>query len=313
MSTDVFSEYNYRQSPDAPPDTSNENDRHELPSFETVDAAMLDWVRGLNIAVETVDGFRAVPILWGDPEKAFQIKSNAELRDGSGTLIYPIIAVDRVSKRKAKDMKGVYWADIPAIRDFYGGTIAVGRKLKPVKSSEFANNLARHTFGVPNYRFSHINMEPWQVEEMKRDPNYKEPADRKGGERPIYTYEYHMVPIPEYFDMMYEISIVTNKMHHMNSIETPIETFRQMNHGHYFTIRKGRWDFEAFLGEDFPITKTGNQQSEEERKFVGKISVRVLGYVIGNEVNKTGQNIIKREGATQIKIGADLEWDGETE
>ena len=41
-------------------------------TIETVDGAMLDYIKDLNLFATTNQGWRQVPVVWTSPERAFQ-------------------------------------------------------------------------------------------------------------------------------------------------------------------------------------------------------------------------------------------------
>ena len=129
-------EYNRRAIPNTAEEENVDSDlvREDMPSFEYFDGAMLNWVKDLNISADGNDGFKRIPVMWYGTERAHQIKSGMEIRDRSGTIILPVITVGRTGVSKSPSIKGAYYANIPAVRDYLGGTITVAKKLKHAKS-----------------------------------------------------------------------------------------------------------------------------------------------------------------------------------
>lgn len=78
-----------------------------LPStLETVDFSVYDLVNdSFNLFSQTNEGFKKVPVIWVTAERAYQIKKNKELRDLEGSLIYPIIYIERTASTKDPSKK----------------------------------------------------------------------------------------------------------------------------------------------------------------------------------------------------------------
>jgi len=63
----------------------------EPSTIETVDTALYNYVNDkINVSSQTNEGFKKVPVLWTGAERAFQIKSNPDIRDDNGKLIFPL-------------------------------------------------------------------------------------------------------------------------------------------------------------------------------------------------------------------------------
>jgi hypothetical protein len=258
--------------------------KRDMSSFEYFDAAMFDWVKDLNIHTDSNKGWRKVPVLWYGSERAYQVKKEKEIRDRSGTLILPIVTVGRTGFLKNPEVKGAYYANIPAVRDFMGGNITVGRRVKQKKTAEFNNNRAYQKTGQLNYKFT----------------------DEKEG--PLYVYETESIHIPVYVETHYEINIWTSYQQQMNTIMNRMITDRQAGNLNYFTIEYGGYRFEAFMDGNFEEQNNIASLNEEDRRYRTKIKVKVLGYVIGGGKNADEQVIVKREGITKVKFGVeDLE------
>ena len=107
--------------------------------IENIDTAMYSFLKGMNLHVETNNGSILLPMVWTTAERAFQAKSDSKIRDKSGALIFPIMTVERTSVTKDLSKKGSIQAALLPVRDERGGVIAVARRLKQDKSSNYAN------------------------------------------------------------------------------------------------------------------------------------------------------------------------------
>ena len=112
-----------------------------MPStLETIDYAMYNWLNDkLDLYTTTHSGFEKVPVIWASAERAYQVKRKEELRDADGTLVLPIITIERANVTKDMSKKGTVWANIPPFHDEKGGSITVARRIKQDKTANFAN------------------------------------------------------------------------------------------------------------------------------------------------------------------------------
>ena len=60
--------------------------------------------------------------------------------------------------------------------------------------------------------------------------------------------------------------------------------------------------YEAFIQSDFSENKNNVSLNEDERMFETKITIKVLGYLIGDNVNRDKPQITIRENAVEVKI-----------
>ena len=96
-----------------PPDYSNDYSYTEIkdvdgyikevsfmPStLETIDRALFNFIDSeINIHVNTNKGWNKVPTIWVSAERAFQTKKDEGVRDKEGTLVLPLISIERSSK-----------------------------------------------------------------------------------------------------------------------------------------------------------------------------------------------------------------------
>ena len=242
-------------------------------TIENIDTGLYDWVKNLKLFTTTNDGFKQVPVLWLGTERAFQIKNNKDIRDSVGKLRMPIVTVNRDSISKDPSFKGSFQANLYENPDYKGGTVTLKRKVKQDKTRNFANaDAARVQKG----------------DETRRGKNSK------------IVYEELTIPIPVYVTMMYTIVIRTEYQQQMNDVVTPFITRTgQINS---FMFGRHGWNYEAFIQQDYSETKNIENLSEEERYFETKIQIKVLGYLIGEGVNRVKPNASVRETRAEIRI-----------
>ena len=249
------------------------NKLHFEPStIETIDRAMLNYIRNLNLFVDSNKGWRKVPVLWGTAERSFQVKDNKDIRDSQGMLVMPIITVARTSMTKDMTSKGVFQGNVPGISDEKGGSLPVSRVIYQEKTTAFANADA--------YR-------------LHLQDNYPRP-------NPKVVYRTVTVPMPVNVTVMYDITIRTEYQQQMNDLVLPFVT--RPGTINYQRLFEGEHRYEAFIQENFQTSDNVGDFSSEERKFETKITVKVVGYLVGEEGNAVKPHYSIRENAVEVKI-----------
>ena len=134
---------------------SKDPNTREIPfqpsTIETIDQAATSWLKELNIHVDTNKGFKQVPVQWVAPERSYSVKKNKNVRDAAGSLIMPIMTIERTSMEKDLSRKGIYWGNIDPHSDYKGGSIVVSRKINQERTSVFAAADAKYTKGHFNF------------------------------------------------------------------------------------------------------------------------------------------------------------------
>lgn len=266
----------------SPRETTRNIDRETLPTLETIDRAVWDWLNGLDLFATCSPedgGFKKVPVFWVGAEMPFQTKVFRELRDVSGSVMPPVISIQRKSTNKDLSRKGQHWANVPAVNDFMGGVFTVKRELKHKKTSEFINAEARRLTGKMNYKF---------------DPEDEIDA--------FPVYEYYSVPIPVYVENMYSIKIWTLYMQQQNEIVQPFLTQVPAGNINRFVISHDGHNFEAFMEGNVEFGGNMDSLEKEERKLEATINVKVLGHIVGEGTNQSQPYVVKREGPAKVEI-----------
>jgi hypothetical protein len=237
-------------------------------NIETIDGALYDYLEQLNIFCNTNNGWNKVPVIWSSAERSFQIKNNKELRDKNGSLIAPIISIERDKVTKDPNKKGSYQSNVSPKQD----RVYITKLLNQDKTSNFANADALRKSGQLNFITSKRNEK--------------------------IVYQHYAMRIPIYINIEYKINILTNYQLQMNEILQPFMAHTAQS---YFTISKDGHTYEGFYSPEF------NQElisdlGEEERKYKTTISVRVLGYLLSEGDNREDRNINISENAVEIKL-----------
>jgi hypothetical protein len=237
-------------------------------NIETIDGAFLEHIENMNVFCNTNNGWDKVPVIWASAERAYQIKNNKEIRDKNGSLIAPIISLERSSINKDPKNKGNFQANLSPNEDRY----YITKVLNQDKTSNFANADSLRKNNQPNFITSKKNNK--------------------------IVYQHYAMRIPIYITVEYKINILTNYQMQMNEIIQPFMTRTAQN---YFTIEKDGHEYEAFYNPEFN-QEAVSDLGEEERKYKTTITVKVLGYLIGEGGNEEERNIDLHENAVEIKL-----------
>ncbi len=247
----------------------NEKALNIAPSnIETIDGAFLNYVEGLNIHCNTINGWEKIPVIWSSAERAYQIKNNREIRDKNGSLIPPIISLERTSTTKSTAEKGSFWANVSPKDD----RRVITKILNQDKTANFANNDSLKKTGQVNFITSKKNNKQ--------------------------VYQTISIPVPVYISVEYKINILTNYQTQMNEVVQPFMARTGQN---YFVISNDTHRYECFMDQGFQqesITSLG----EEERKYKTVVTVKVLGYLIGEGENQEKEQQSIEENAVEIKL-----------
>jgi hypothetical protein len=250
-------------------------------NIESIDYAMFNFVNdNLNIYCDTNQGSEKVPVLFSTPERAFQIKSDPNLRtEGGRTLNLPLITLKRTAMNKNPENKGRYGVHIPPYFDYYkrGGSIEVARTVQQDKTKNFANsNSIRKSAGGDNLNFQ-----------------------TSPGENKNIVYESISIPMPTFVEVTYELKLFSEYQQQMNAMMEVLTTFTGAPS--VFKIENAGNKYEAFMEPGYSINNNF-ELGLEERRFETSITTMVLGYLIGAGKNQKTPNVVIRESAAKIKI-----------
>lgn len=245
----------------------------EPSTIENIDLAMYNWLNEkMNLFATTNKGWQKTPVIWVLGERAFQVKDNKDLRDSQGTFILPVITIERTGINKDLNKKGVMWSAIPAVNDFKGGAIEIGRIINQEKSSNFARATNSRSFGQLNVPYKNKKI----------------------------VYQTTSIPLPVYVMIGYTIEIKTQYQQQMNELLQPfITTTGGIN---AFFIESQGHRYESFIKSDFSATNTVNDLQENERMYSTKIELETLGYLIGQDKNQEKPKVVIRENFVDVKI-----------
>jgi hypothetical protein len=243
-------------------------------TLETIDGAMYQWLRELNLHTTTNSGFEPVDVIWVTAERAYQSKRSKEHRDNAGTVKYPLITIERNSVEKNPTSKGTIWGNVPHERDAKGGakSITIARQINQDKTGNFVNAETKRKVNQLNF--------PRKSQKI--------------------VYNTYSIPMPVYVDVMYAIKIRTLYQSQMNDLLQPFMTRTQGIN--YFNVYYENHKYECFIQSDFGLNNNIANLSTEERRYESTVMIKTLGYLIGDGDNQEQPNIVVRENAVNVVI-----------
>jgi len=244
----------------------------EVSTIETIDQSVFNFVKSLSLATMTNKGFKPVPIIWGSAERSFQVKRNKEIRDKQGLLVLPIISIKRNSFTKSQQSPGIFQGNVPETDDSQGGSLNVSRVLYQQKTLKFANADALKLYGQKNFP----------------------------GANPKVVYKTVTVPMPVNVEVSYEITLRTEYQQQMNDLMTPFAT--KPGTVNFVRLQEKDHKYEGFIQPDYASSDNLADFSGDERKFETKITLKVIGYIVGEGKNREKPHYAIRENAVEIKI-----------
>ena len=244
----------------------------EVSTIETIDQSVLNFVKGLSLSTNTNKGFKPVPVIWGTAERSYQVKKNKDIRDSQGLLVLPIISIKRMSFTKSRVSPGIFQGNVPERQDADGGALNTSRVLYQKKTMEFANADALKLYGQKNFP----------------------------SQNPKVVYQTVSVPMPVNVEVMYEITLRTEYQQQMNDLMTPFATLPGTVNFIRLTEKDHR--YEGFIQEAYETNNNLSDFSSDERKFETKITLKVIGYIVGEGKNREKPHYAIRENAVEVKI-----------
>tara|TARA_E500000305_G_scaffold111602_1_gene126028 strand:+ start:552 stop:1439 length:888 start_codon:yes stop_codon:yes gene_type:complete len=249
-------------------------------SIEDIDYAMMSWLKeDLELSTLTNEGNKRVPVLWQTPERAFQIKKNHDLRhpidDGGGVITLPVVSIERTGIVKDPARKGGFQAHLYSDkRDGRTGRMVIAKRIKQDKTRNFAvvGNTRTNSSGDRQKYFPRVNKK--------------------------IVIETLTIPIPIYINVDYKIVVKTEYQQQMNDLTQPFMTRTgQINS---FVMRRNGHLYEAFIDQGFAHSNNIASLGEDERQFTSEISIKVIGYLIGEGNNDDRPIIRKEENAVEV-------------
>jgi len=245
-------------------------------TIETIDMAIFDLINDqFDLHTNTNSGFKKVPVLWVSPERAFNSKEK-DIRDSVGKLKLPLISLERSSIAKDPSFKGGFQANIfpdkTGARGYKKHQRLISRRISQKTTRKFASVESDKVSGQENY-----------------------PTDNKK-----IVYEEVYAPIPVWVNASYTVRLKAEYQQQMNDLMTPFVS-RTGN----INVLLAEYDghrYEVFIESDFAQTNNVANLGEEERSFETNITLKVLGYFLGEGLNEEAPATVVKETIVEVKI-----------
>ena len=265
-------------------------------ALEDIDAAMMEWVKDLELSTLTNRGFIEPPVLWQAPERAYQVKHDRNLRDDNNALKLPLVSVERSNISKDPARKGGFQAQLFSDRNNgRAGRWVIARRIVPDKTQNYAIATGtRSTLGS-------VNKQKFYPRVNKR-----------------VVVQQLSIPIPIYVNVEYKIIIKTEYQQQMNDLVTPFIGRPGQING--FIMKRNGHLYEGFIEQGFTHNNNISNLAEDIRMFSSEVKIRVLGYLIGEgksddrPIVRYEENIVEYTLPTESEapIGSDSLLEGDT-
>jgi hypothetical protein len=245
-------------------------------TIEDIDFAITSWLKqDLDLSATTNEGRKNVEVLWQVPERAYQVKNDKELRDNSGALKLPLISIERAGITKDPQRKGSYQAHIYSDKKKgRTGRMTIAKRIVQDKTRNFAvaGGTRTATGAKLQKHFPRINKK--------------------------IVIQTLSIPIPVYVNIDYKITIKTEYQQQMNELIQPFLTRTgQINS---FILKRNGHTYEAFVDSSFAANNNVATLNEDIRMFSSDISIKVLGYLIGEGKNDDRRIVRVDENIVEI-------------
>jgi len=256
----------------------------ELSTLETIDMGLYEHINKIfDIHTKTNKGLIKVPVLWLSAERTFQIKNDRSFRDSVGKAKLPLISIERTDISKDKTFKGAVQADLPVDK-----TSSRAYRSRPYRT------ITRVVQSKTVDRAIAKGFKDSKGQTAYPSDKFKTLTSKK-----IVT-ESVNVPLPTYVTINYAINIRSEYQQQMNDMITPfISRTGQLNH---FLFEYNDHRYEAFIDQSFAQTNNSTNLGEEERSFMTKITIKVLGYIMGDGINDPKPEISTEENIVEVKL-----------
>ena len=255
---------------------SEEKIEFKASKLETIDTGLYEWVEGfLDLHTITNKGLYKVPVIWLGSERVWQVKNDQRIRDKVGKLILPLITINRDSVTKDPTFKGAFQANLFEELDYKGGAHPVNSNINQDKTQNFQN-----------------------VKAVSKTNNKQQTGKINKNNETIYnTYS---APVPVYINATYNITLRTEYQQQMNDLLQPfITSTGQINS---FIIKKDGHRYEAFIQQDFSFNNNTKNLGEDERMFESTVSIKILGYLVGEGFNRSRPTLSRRENQVKVRF-----------
>lgn len=251
-------------------------------SVEDVDRAIFElFDKQIPFQVKTNEGMKNVPVIFASSEKWAAIKRGKAIRDKTGSLILPLITIARANivQDGPNDFAG-------RGMNQHSGEFIVRRKLD---ASDRDHQALRNRLYLKNQLNAAVKPEDDQVTGQLVTKGHvgdlaEDPIVTGGGlligDRLNNVYETIVVPSPQFYTAMYEITFwtqYTQQMNHM--LEQTMTSFLPQTQGWKIETPNGYWFIATIDAGQFAAENNADEMSREERVIKHKFSLKVPAYI----------------------------------
>lgn len=273
--------------------------------IEDVDKALFDLFNvEMNLTVADKEGSKRVPIVFASGEKWAMLKKGRALRDRSGSLLLPLITIGRanIQQLPSEDIAG------RGINQ-QTGDLVIKRRLAPDDRTyqslvnrmllKNQDNLALSPLDalVPNQ----VTTER-EIGDLSDNPTYSD-GGLLASNKLNNVWEFIIVPAPQFFTAIYEVTIWTQYTTHMNQVlETLISSFLPQGNAWRLETAKGYWFVATVDGNLYSAENNFDDMSAEERIIKYKFTVKVPGYILASAAPGTPVPIRRFVSSPQVSF-----------
>ena len=255
-------------------------------TLENIDYSIVSWIKkDLKLRTSTNEGFVETPVLWQVPERAFQIKNKKALRDDAGALKLPLVSVERTGVVKDPQKKGSFQAHYYSKnKNGRSGRFVIAKRIVEDKTRNFAvaSGTRTNTQDTRQLYYPRVNKK--------------------------IVIQTLSIPIPVYVNIDYKIMLKTEYQQQMNDLLAPfIARTGQINS---FVMRRNGHSYEAFIDQNFTHSNNVNNLAEDMRTFTTEITIKVLGYLIGEGENADRPIVRMDENTVEFQFPSEREVPG---
>jgi hypothetical protein len=231
-------------------------------------------------------GLKRVPIIFASGEKWAMIKKGRALRDKQGSLLLPLITIGRnnIQQQSSEDQTG------RGINQ-QTGEMVIKRRLAP-EDRGYQNLINRLLLHNQDNLAVNPGDSPTPTQITTRRPVGDlvelSPTHQEGGllapNHLNNVWELIIIPTPQFFTAVYEVSIWTSYTEHMNQIlESLISSFLPQGNAWRLETKKGYWFIATVDGNIYSPENNFDDMSAEERIIKYKFTIKVPGYILASK------------------------------
>lgn len=254
--------------------------------LEDVDVALFTlFDKEIPLQVGDPDGLRDVPVVFAVGEKAAVLKKGRALRDKTGSLILPLVTINRTTIQQT------------ASEDIVGrginqqtGEIVIKRRLD--KSDRGYQGLVNRLFlkHQTDLAVSPIDGDEGQLTTGRAVGDLSDEVTVSDGglmlpDRTNNVFETIVVPSPRFYTAVYEIIFWTQYTQHMNQLlEQLVASFLPQGQCWRLDTPKGYWFIASVENDTYSAENNFDDMSQTERMVKYKFTVKVPAYILATAI-----------------------------